>query len=69
MTLKDAELYQWYEVIEPNGMVPVRMCIQYYDFNKKTRRYIVIGESICDEIGYYIHEDDADKIKLKALHF
>lgn len=69
MTLNEAAQYQWYKVVGFNGQIPSRTCIQYIEFNDETRRYHVIGECIFEEIGYYIHEDDAKKIELQALLF
>lgn len=68
-TLRDAKPYQWYEVAGLNGIITPGECIQYIEFNQKTKRYFVIGESSFDEIGYYVHEDDAARIKLRLLVF
>ena len=69
MVLTEAVKYSWYEVSNLNGIITPGMCIQYVSFNEETRRYHVIGESAYDEIGYYIHEDDAKNIKLRPLVF
>ena len=69
MTLKSAAPYEWYEVLNSNGLVPYNSCIQYIEHNPVTNRHLLIGEGIFEEIGYYIHDEDIEKIKVKILVF
>lgn len=69
ISLKEAKINEWYEVVGFNGLIPPGMCIHYDNFNEVTKKHLIVGETIYDEIGYYIHDEDAKKIKLKHLRF
>ena len=69
MTLKDAAPFEWYEIMNSNGLVPYNSCIQYIEHNPVTNRHFFIGEGIFEEIGYYIHDEEIGKIEVKHLIF